>query len=113
MLGVLTISLGACIALGRAPVPAWRWVCTSVSAPGAPQGLATCLLGAIAVAWSLMAAAGAGYVWGWVGLSLLVLVCVLLTPLARRWPTRLDWRRAVVAHPQQSPDVTPDDNSSD
>jgi hypothetical protein len=88
MLGALCIALGAGIATGRLPIPAWRWARMPIDAYVIPQGIATCLLGAAALGWSLLAAAGAGYAWGKAGLALLVLVSVLLTPAARRWPTR-------------------------
>jgi hypothetical protein len=96
VLGALCIALGAGIATGHVPVPAWRWERTAVSAPGLPQGLATCLLGAASVGWSLLSAASAGYIWGKAAMPLLVLVCVLLAPLVRRWPTSQRQRGAVV-----------------
>lgn len=87
LLGAACLALGVGIALGGVPVPAWRWVRTPVAARVLPQGIATSLLGAAALGWSLLAAAGAGYTWGAAGLALLLLVSVLLTPLARRWPS--------------------------
>ncbi len=84
------VAMGALIAVGRLPVPAWSWARTPIGKRWRPQGFAVALLGAVAIGWDLLAAAGAGYRWGTIGLEALLLLSIVAVPLARRWPRR-EW----------------------
>lgn len=85
--GLICAVLGALVAAGRAPVPAWAWVRAPIHAGIRPQGVGLVLFGGAGMGWALLAAAGNGYSWGVVGLAILVLGSVLATPVLSRWPS--------------------------
>lgn len=101
--GIVGVALGALVALGRLPVPAWTWARTPIHLRPRPQGIAMALFGAAALGWALLAGAGAGFGWGRVGLAVLVLCSVLVTPLARRWPRTRDRSGQLVGRRQPTP----------
>jgi hypothetical protein len=84
--GATGAALGVLIAADRMPVPAWTWARTPIHARARPQGIALALAGAAALGWALMAAQGAGYTWGRIGLAALLLASVIAGPLIQRWP---------------------------
>ena len=84
--GAVGAALGLLVAADRLPVPAWTWERTPIHARARPQGIAVALAGAAALGWGLLAAQGAGYTWGRIGLVALLLASVLAGPLIQRWP---------------------------
>lgn len=98
VMGLCGAVLGALVAARRLPAPAWNWTRTPIRRGPRPQGIALALFGGAVAAWALLAAAGAGYAWGEIGLGALVLGSVLLPAIIARWPRR----------PDVGPDVGPD-----
>ena len=86
MVGLICVALGALVAGGRLPAPAWGWLRTPIHPVPRPQGIALALFGGAVAGWALLAAAGVGYAWGDIGLALLVLGSVLLPAVVARWP---------------------------
>jgi hypothetical protein len=84
--GVLCIVMGGLVAVGRVPVPAWTWARTPIQVGLRPQGVAIALFGLALLGWALLGAAGVGFRWGVVGLAVLLLASVVVSPLAQRWP---------------------------
>lgn len=81
---LLVVSLLAVVQ--RAPVPAWRWVRLPLGGGPSYQALPPGLIGFIALAWALLLAAGAGYVWAPLGVGALILGGALAGPALQRMP---------------------------
>jgi MFS family permease len=117
--GIAFVALGILVALGRLPVPAWTWARTPIHLRPRAQGIAMALLGAAALGWALLAGAGAGFGWGRVGLAVLLLCCVLATPLAQRWPRMIARNRGSSGQPADKhapgarPSESPGPNAGD
>jgi hypothetical protein len=88
--GVALAIYGCCIALRKLEPPALRWVRTPATPSWLPQGGSLMLLGLTLLAWALMIAAEARFIWGAAGLVVLLLSVLLIAPAFRRLPS---WNR--------------------
>lgn len=89
--GGVAVALGVGVAWRRLPPPAWSWVRSAIRGGASsplPQGLGIVLFGAAVLGWALLAAADHRFAWGALGLAVLVVASVAITPLASRWPAR-------------------------
>lgn len=84
--GALLVIEGALVSLGRAPVPALRWLRLTMYGGAGRQSLKLLVAGAIALIVALFLAQLDGYIWGVLGLATLIAALALLTPLVRRTP---------------------------
>lgn len=86
VVGAVCLVMGGLVAAARVPVPAWTWARMPIQAGWRPQGVAIALFGLALLGWALLGAAGVGFRWGVVGLAMLLLASVVVSPLAQRWP---------------------------
>jgi MFS family permease len=91
--GCALIGYGWLVGRGRAAPPAWRWVRAPIRGAVPSQVLPLMLLGLVALGWSLMLSAGAGYVWAPLGIGALLLAGALAGPIQQRWPQRPEARQ--------------------
>jgi hypothetical protein len=85
LVGLALAAYGLMVANNRAPAPAWQWVRTPLRG-GPRSGVPLMLAGFAVLTWGLVLATDAGYLWGRIGLALLIVGGVLVAPLARRSP---------------------------
>jgi len=86
--GVLLAVYGFCAAFGWVAPPSLRWVRTPATSSWLPQGGSVMLLGMTILGWALLVAAEARFIWGAIGLVVLLLATLLMAPTFRRLPTR-------------------------
>jgi hypothetical protein len=86
--GVLLLAQGALVGAGRLPAPALRWLRLSIYGETSRQSGPLLAVGVVTLAAALFLALLDGYAWGPLGLALLVVALVMLTPFARRTPRR-------------------------
>ncbi len=84
--GGLLISQGVLVAWMRLPAPALRWLRHPLDSKTGRQSATLVALGLITLGAALFLALLDGYMWGTLGLVLLVAILVFITPLARRSP---------------------------
>jgi len=86
--GVLILAQGILVGWGRLPAPALHWLRLSIYGATARQSGPLIAAGFILTGGALFLALLDGFIWGPLGLALLVSALVMLTPLARRVPSR-------------------------
>lgn len=84
--GALLLSQGVLVGWGRLPAPALHWLRLSIYGSTARQSGLLIAAGFILMGGALFLALLDGFVWGPLGLALLVAALVMITPLARRAP---------------------------
>ena len=92
--GAVILAQGVLVGWGRQPAPALRWLRVSIYGATARQSGTLLSIGFVTLGGALFLALLDGYVWGPVGLALLVAALVMITPLARRAPRRRGSQRA-------------------
>lgn len=91
--GASILAQGVLVGWGRQPAPALRWLRVSIYGATARQSGVLLSIGFVTLGGALFLALLDGYIWGPVGLALLVATLVMVTPLARRAPRRNTFRR--------------------
>jgi hypothetical protein len=89
LVGLALIVFGVSIALGRLPSPALTWVRTPATSTWLPQGGSLMLAGATLTGWALLIAMEARFIWGAIGLVVLLLAILLVGPALRRVSPRV------------------------
>lgn len=103
--GALLVALGGVVALGYAPAPAMRWQRVSIYGGLGRHTAPLFAVGLVALCGALFLALLDGYVWGPIGVALLIVAAVMLTPFARRAPTHPYAQRSREPHPHRSNDT--------
>jgi hypothetical protein len=103
--GAALVALGGLVALGYAPAPALRWQRVSIYGGLGRQTAPLFAIGLVALCGALFLALLDGYVWGPIGVALLIVAAVMLAPLARRAPTHPYIQRSREPHPHRSNDT--------
>lgn len=80
-------------ALTVGPIPAWRWVKVPIHGGFTTQIQRVAIPGFVAVVWSLMVAADAGYAWAPISAAVLICFAALMGPVLGRHPRRMMHRR--------------------
>jgi hypothetical protein len=75
------------------PIPAWRWVKIPIHGGVTTQVQRVALPGFVAVVWSLVVAADAGYAWAPMSAAVLICFAALMGPVLGRLPRRMMRRR--------------------
>lgn len=86
--GLLMLTQGILIGMGRLPAPALRWQRVSMYGETGRQSAPLIAVGFVTMGCALFLALLDGYIWGPLGLALLVAGTVMAAPLARRLPRR-------------------------
>lgn len=84
--GVGLLAQGALVGMSRAPTPAWRWLRLSIYGAAGRQSAFLLAGGFVATAGALFLILLDGFLIGALGLALLVMAMVVITPLSRRAP---------------------------
>jgi hypothetical protein len=86
--GALIVTQGILVGWERLPAPALRWLRLTIYGAAGRQSALLLAIGFIILSGALFLALLDGFVWGPLGLALLVAALVVITPLARRAPRR-------------------------
>lgn len=86
--GALILAQGILVGWGHLPAPALRWLRLSIYGAAARQSALLIAIGFIIMSGALFLALLDGFIWGPLGLALLVATLVTITPFARRMPSR-------------------------
>lgn len=100
--GLLLLAQGMLTGMRRFPSPALRWLRLSIYGEMGRQSAPLIAIGFVTMGCALFLALLDGYLWGALGLALVVAVAVMAAPLARRMPRRYQSPRAVNERANQS-----------